>query len=82
MVGWAVKKGANALASDEATYGEMGRTFAEGNHKVPVAQLKEESRTKREYLAIVCANCHRMFHRSASVLTVEDLRAVISAHRS
>lgn len=62
--------------------GKWGGRLPKATTKVPVAQLKEESRTKREYLAIVCANCHRMFHRSASVLTVEDLRAVISAHRS
>lgn len=56
------------------TYGELGCGFIEAHHKVPVAQLEPGAKTRLEDLAAVCANCHRMLHRSGG-LSIEDLRS-------
>ncbi len=54
-------------------YGELGRGFIEAHHKIPVAQLRPGALTKLEDLAPVCANCHRMLHRSGG-LSIDELR--------
>jgi putative restriction endonuclease len=54
-------------------YGELGRGFIEAHHKIPVAQLKPGAKTELEDLAPVCANCHRMLHRSGG-LSIGDLK--------
>ena len=56
-----------------SAYGELGAGFAECHHTQPIASLKEGHRTKLEDLAIVCANCHRMLHRSRPLLSVAEL---------
>lgn len=56
------------------TYGELGCGFIEAHHKVPVARLEPGARTRLEDLVAVCANCHRMLHRSGC-LSIEDLRS-------
>lgn len=58
-------------------YGDLGKEFIEAHHRVPLAELKMGVKTKEEDLALVCANCHRMLHRSEATLTVEDLRTSI-----
>lgn len=60
----------------EATYGELGRGFAECHHLVPLANLKPGSRTRLADLAILCANCHRMIHRNGG-LTLSELRSTL-----
>ena len=49
----------------EKTYGDLGNDFAEAHHRIPLGQLRGETRTKLEELITVCANCHRMLHRMA-----------------
>lgn len=58
----------------EERYGDLGVGFAECHHRAPLASLAEQRRTKLHDLAIVCANCHRMIHRSRPMVTVEELR--------
>lgn len=58
-------------------YGKLGYGFAECHHRIPVAQLTEGHPTRLVDLAIVCANCHRMIHRSRPILTVAQLRLLI-----
>jgi 5-methylcytosine-specific restriction enzyme A len=58
-------------------YGQIGDGFAECHHTIPVAYLGEHHRTRLEDLAIVCANCHRMIHRSRPMLTIQELRAIV-----
>jgi len=60
-----------------ATYGELGRGYAECHHRTPVAELENTGTTMLSDLAILCANCHRMIHRSRPLLTVEELRELI-----
>src|SRR6266853_2526049 len=54
-------------------YGKLGYGYAECHHTLPLASLKGESATKLSDLAIVCANCHRMLHRSNSWLSIAEL---------
>lgn len=67
----------------EHVYGELGRGFIEIHHQVPIVAYTEEDveRTLQEALANVvplCANCHRMIHRSRNhMLTVDELRAIV-----
>ncbi len=59
----------------EATYGDLGRGFAECHHIKPLADLKPGQKTWLDDLAIVCANCHRMLHRGKPWMSLEALRA-------
>lgn len=58
-------------------YGEIGRGCAECHHVVPLSDSVLQRRTRISDLAIVCANCHRMLHRSRPVLTIAGLRKLI-----
>ncbi len=64
------------------TYGDLGKNFAESHHIVPVSQLKPEEKTRLTDLAIVCANCHRMLHRSKRQITMEELRRILTERRT
>jgi 5-methylcytosine-specific restriction protein A len=64
-----------------AFYGEVGRRFAECHHIIPLAEAAFIRKTRLADLAIVCANCHRMLHRSRPVLTIEALQGVIARQR-
>ena len=58
-------------------YGNRGDGFAECHHKVPLAE-SGATKTRLDDLAILCANCHRMIHVRKPMLTVEELRSLIS----
>ena len=58
-------------------YGELGEGFAECHHKKPISQLVANEITKLEDLAILCANCHRMIHKSKPWKTVEELKEIL-----
>lgn len=60
-----------------AIYGLLGDGFAECHHEKPLSTLRPGEKTKLSDLRILCANCHRMVHRSRPWLAVEDLRALI-----
>ena len=59
--------------------GAAGKGFAECHHKVPLSELTTVTKTRLSDLAIVCANCHRMLHRSGPVLSVTELKDVLKA---
>jgi hypothetical protein len=61
-----------------ATYGEMGRDFIEAHHLVPISSLTPGSRTRIDDLALVCANCHRMLHRTRPWLGRADLVRLVA----
>jgi 5-methylcytosine-specific restriction protein A len=63
------------------TYGELGYGFAECHHTVPISESSPNHRTRLKDLAIVCANCHRMIHRSRPLLTVQQLRSIVLINR-
>ena len=61
----------------QARYGILGIGFVECHHKAPLSSLKERVHTRLIDIAIVCANCHRMLHRSRPMLSIDDLRALL-----
>jgi hypothetical protein len=65
-----------------AAYGKLGKGFAECHHRLPLSDYDEEAPTRLEDLAIVCANCHRMLHRSRPMMKVEDLESLILQRRA
>lgn len=60
-----------------SVYGEHGRDYCEVHHRVPLHQ-SGQTMTKLDDLAILCANCHRMIHRRAPWLTVENLTELLA----
>lgn len=61
----------------QAAYGELGRGFAECHHITPLSKLKGTRKTKLSDLAIVCANCHRMLHKSRRWITPGELKELL-----
>ena len=58
-------------------YGELGSEVCEVHHLRPLADADGEVQTRLDDLAVVCANCHRMLHRSRPFLTLEQLKSKI-----
>ncbi len=42
----------------------LGEDFIEVHHKIPLSQIENIIRTTLDDLLLVCANCHRMIHRT------------------
>lgn len=57
-------------------YGEIGRDYIEVHHQRPLSTLYDQVPVDpATHLACLCANYHRMMHRSRDhVMTVEELR--------
>ena len=69
------------LNLDEERYGELGRGFIEAHHLTPIAQLALSGRTRlspRDDFAVVCANCHRMIHRTGAPGSFEKFKSIYS----
>jgi 5-methylcytosine-specific restriction enzyme A len=62
-------------------YGQLGYEFAECHHTIPVSELTADHKTQLSELAVLCANCHRMIHKSRPMLTVQELRALVESLR-
>lgn len=61
-------------------YGKgIGDCFLEAHHKTPLSELDEDQgiETTVSDLAMVCANCHRMLHRSP--MSVEELSNIVKS---
>jgi HNH endonuclease/EVE domain len=54
-------------------YGEIGRDYAQVHHLKPLGDRAKPSLTRLDDLAVVCANCHVMFHRGGEVRSLSDL---------
>ena len=83
------KQQASSLACEvcgfdfHATYGELGRDYAECHHTKPVSTMQPGDTTQLADLAIVCANCHRMLpptqpQRPDAALTIDALREILA----
>lgn len=60
-------------------YGKRGEWFAEVHHKMPLASLRESTKTILDDLAIVCSNCHRILHRKGHrTLEVDELKCILA----
>lgn len=68
----------------EKVYGERGKDFIEIHHIKPLSTLEKAIKINPEKdLVPLCANCHRMIHRSKDdVLSVEDLKKLIKWHNN
>ena len=60
----------------ERRYGELGLGFIECHHRFPLGE-GEERETTLDDLALLCANCHRMIHRSKLTQSVEELQRAL-----
>lgn len=61
----------------EAAYGDLGVDTCEVHHIKPLSDCSEPSLTSLDDLAIVCANCHRVIHRSQPPATIPAIRRII-----
>ena len=67
----------------EEVYGDLGRGFIEVHHKVPIFCHRGQSVESRiteaiKDVAMLCANCHRMIHRSRdTIMSVSQLRSLL-----
>ncbi len=60
-------------------YGDLGCGFCEVHHKIPLAEISTVVTTKLEDLAILCANCHRMVHRTNPFKSMEELKQLVTS---
>ena len=53
----------------EEKYGAIGKSFIEAHHLEPISKIKGQkvSRDPKKDFAVLCANCHRMIHKSSFV---------------
>ena len=64
----------------QQTYGELGREFIHVHHAVPVSKMGENYKVDPlKELFPVCPNCHAMLHRTDPPMTIEELRALLTA---
>lgn len=64
-------------------YGDHGKGFIECHHLIPLSSEDVKRETRLEDLALVCSNCHRMFHRNLAINNIKDFRSnVIQTLRS
>jgi 5-methylcytosine-specific restriction protein A len=62
----------------ERTYGVLGRNFAECHHTKPLNKLTDSTSTRLSDLAIICANCHRMIHRTSPMQSIMEFKNKLS----
>lgn len=59
-------------------YGDHGSNYIEAHHRIPLSDLETPKAPVAADFALVCANCHRMLHRTRDLqLTVEELARLI-----
>lgn len=58
-------------------YGGVGKEYIEAHHLTPLSQLKGQKVVldARKDFAVLCANCHRMIHRSGMVDDIAGFKA-------
>ena len=62
-------------------YGEHGKGFMECHHIYPVSKMEKGAKTKIDDLALVCANCHRMIHRSKNKwLSLDEIKSIYNSN--
>lgn len=59
----------------EHKYGELGREYIEAHHLVPLAKLvagQPLQKSPKDDFRVLCANCHRMIHRSGASTSFDE----------
>ena len=69
----------------EKRYGAIGKGFIEAHHLKPIATLVEGVSVTYDVasdFAVLCANCHRMIHRSNDPSDLNKFRAIVQSNKS
>ena len=63
-------------------YGKVGQGFIEAHHINPLNEREGKQVTKKEDIALICSNCHRMLHRKINdkLLSMNELKELITRH--
>ena len=72
------------LENFEDRYGAIGKDFIEAHHLRPIATLVEGVAVTYDVaadFAVLCANCHRMIHRSGDPSNLAQFRALVQANK-
>ena len=61
-----------------------GEEYIEVHHKTPFSELNvdEERIVREDDLIAVCANCHRILHRTKVCKSIDELKTIIKNHRN
>ncbi|MDR6194760.1 MrcB family domain-containing protein [Siphonobacter sp. SORGH_AS_0500] len=64
----------------EEKYGELGKSFIEAHHLVPISTLDgiEVELDARKDFVVLCSNCHRMIHKLKDPSDVHALKVLIT----
>ena len=62
-------------------YGPLGAGFIEAHHTIPISDLQKGSKTSVDDLAMLCANCHRMIHRTDDPSDLQSFRDLVDRRR-
>jgi hypothetical protein len=54
-------------------YGPKGERCIEAHHKIPIEELRPDSTTRVDEMAMVCASCHRVIHSKKPCLTIPEV---------
>lgn len=68
----------------EVVYGEVGHQYIEAHHLTPLSELPDDQPVEldpKEDFAVLCGNCHRMFHRKDGPRTIEELKILLKRHQ-
>jgi 5-methylcytosine-specific restriction protein A len=67
----------------DIVYGPLGNGYMHVHHLRPLAKVNAKYKVDPiKDLRPVCPNCHAMLHRSATVLSIEELQAIVGTYRS
>ena len=62
----------------ESKYGSLGTDYIECHHTIPISSMEPGEKTKLKDLVLLCANCHRMVHRSKKkILSLKEIKNII-----
>lgn len=65
----------------EDFYGDIGHSFIECHHLIPISKYEGPHAINKDDLALVCSNCHSMLHKSLAI-TIDELRMIVKQTRN
>lgn len=63
--------------SFEKVYGPVGAKYIIAHHKEPIGSRDGPTKTTLDDIALVCANCHGMLHRTKPPMSIKELREAL-----
>jgi predicted HNH restriction endonuclease len=66
----------------QKVYGQLGHRYIECHHTQPISEMLPGEATKISDLVPLCANCHRMVHRSSPMKSVAQLKEILATQFS